>query len=172
MVWATLGTPVKSSLTRSKFSQLMECVRLPHERPRWVNQNIQDEVFQGLDTDFRTACRGEMCSGVFIQAHSSMRHSPRRIHQSVFTKARSPRRVHQGDGLQLPDVVFHTIFQGIHAVVVFMLAGCCCNQLGSLISDRKAVFRHHGRIRLGWEACLKRIRARFQTHDFVGVALR
>ena len=30
----------------------------------------------------------------------------------------------------------------------------------------------HGRIRLGWEACLKRIRARFQTHDFVGVALR
>ena len=101
MVWATLGTPVKSSLTRSKFSQLMECVRLPHERPRWVNQNIQDEVFQGLDTDFRTACRGEMCSGVFIQAHSSMR-----IHQGVFTKAYSPRRVHQGAFTKATDYNF------------------------------------------------------------------
>ena len=84
----------------------------------------------------------------------------------LFIKARAPRRVHP-----LPDVVFHTIVQGIHAVVVFMLAGFCHNQLGSLISDRKAVFRHHGRTRLGWEACLKRIRARFQTHDFVGVGL-
>ena len=38
--------------------------------------------------------------------------------------------------------------------------------------DRKTVFCHHGRIYLGWEACLKRIRARLQTRDLVGVALR
>ena len=58
----------------------------------------------------------------------------------------------------------------VHAVVVYILAGFCRSQLGSVISDRKTVFWHHGRIYLGWEACLKRIRARLQTHDLVGVA--
>ena len=60
------------------------------------------------------------------------------------------------DKMRLPDVVFHTILQGSHEVVEFMMLGFHCSQLGSLISDRKAVFWQHGRICFDWEACLKR----------------